>query len=737
MASPPPSPEPNPLSVGVGAPVPSATPIVEKPDIPAKLQPQGEETGRQDSLWSGAGVSSQMWPAMLGMPFYPQSFWGSQGFAGNAPFYNQWGAIGLNNFGIPIGSWSNYWMMERNATVALAEAAADAPVKAAEIAYECRDGVDPDLVKEVRDAFLPFERDYLNEITLSRGWGCRQAELVWSVKKGKRVLSRIKWLAPELTIALRDIHGNLVGLQNQGAEIDDPRRYLWLAYDGRGTNPYGRSRRENCKKPWLRNEMLWDLAEYAMNIQVRPFGKVEYPYGLKDANGASMNDQMKAAANNIAQSMSQGQFSLVPNPFAAWTEDMLQHGVDPSKVMPFKIDWYSAKTDSGEGFQRMFNVTDRGIVMGILMPPRSLLEGPGTQADAKTHTDTGVLVNEVFLEQAIRVFNEGPINTYLVQNYGEDMRGAVYWKPSPLMDEQVQFNNDLVKDVLGSELGPFVRSRVMQLSSIFEKAGVKVSKFDQDKLVADAEAASAAKRAIAIELMKNADDGNTPPNDNASGNKLEMSLAIQATTPMTEKDKKRRKAFLLLLLGYFVWQQSELVADTGMKATDAKFNERLSRILQDGMRDGIVLEKGPIARFYERVQQTADRVAKGINETTEKNVVTRVEKGESRADAVEEVLGDSVEKRGEVIEDDMSFVRDQILTATESEEGAPPPDGTGDNIKTSLMWLTAEDERVCSLCGPLNGIVVDAGAEFAPGVRLPVVDTHSRCRCKLVPIPKV
>lgn len=56
-------------------------------------------------------------------------------------------------------------------------------------------------------------------------------------------------------------------------------------------------------------------------------------------------------------------------------------------------------------------------------------------------------------------------------------------------------------------------------------------------------------------------------------------------------------------------------------------------------------------------------------------------------------------------------------------------------IITQRQWQTAADERVCPICGPLQGVVVGMDEPF-PG-DLPGPPAHPRCRCWLTPVVTV
>ena len=48
-------------------------------------------------------------------------------------------------------------------------------------------------------------------------------------------------------------------------------------------------------------------------------------------------------------------------------------------------------------------------------------------------------------------------------------------------------------------------------------------------------------------------------------------------------------------------------------------------------------------------------------------------------------------------------------------------------------WVTANDELVCPLCGPLDGEVVPINGDFSDGTHAP--PRHPRCRCGVSPVP--
>lgn len=56
---------------------------------------------------------------------------------------------------------------------------------------------------------------------------------------------------------------------------------------------------------------------------------------------------------------------------------------------------------------------------------------------------------------------------------------------------------------------------------------------------------------------------------------------------------------------------------------------------------------------------------------------------------------------------------------------------TAGALSDNVMWSTQEDERVCPICAPLDGMVWPLDD---PGLMSPVRDSHINCRCRLLSI---
>lgn len=218
-----------------------------------------------------------------------------------------------------------------------------------------------------------------------------------------------------------------------------------------------------------------------------------------------------------------------------------------------------------------------------------------------------------------------------------------------------------------------------------------------------------------------------------------LDALVDSRARLTPEERKRRKQFLLLLLAFFGWQAHELASGTG-RADEARFNARLTDVLSRGMRDalrsaGDVSE--PVATQGDaEIARIAADVAEKINGTTAKAITDATAGGEtSIVEAVDAALLRAIETRAETIEGDMYHLGKQVRNKVQAIL-------TGKQV----VWRTKEDDRVCDDqklpdgtikygCSPLNGVVMKAGEEFAPGIRWPVTDTHANCRCELEEVP--
>ena len=488
-----------------------------------------------------------------------------------------------------------------------------------------------------------------------------------------------------------------------------------------------------------------------MNITVRPVGWVSYPYGVKDASGKDTSAQAKENAQAIGNGLADGKFVTVPNPYAQFAEQLIKAGVDPDKLMPYKIGFYDTKSDHGEGFARLFGLTDRAIVMGHQLPPRAVLESQhGSKADSDQARDVSITVSEQFLNLICRTINTTVIDTLLVQNFGEEAKGCVWWQPSPLIDKRAKLNNELIKTIFSGGANTNLALRVINLANLMEKAGVITTDgFNQEELLewAQEQEQKAHEIQLAGKQQQKADD---KEGDDSEEKEEKEPIKASLSAPRTEEERRNRDAILIALLSFYDEQKTDFLKAIREKMPIAdlrsRHDDRLAAALAftmigsagRGINEAVTeytLDTAGIAGAGKSagdvIRSESSRFAKMINDTTYERVnkvIDAVKPEAENATAITEQAintlfdGTRMDRLPRIAED-MDFAASQVGRWSIFEE-----------LNISYRWYTAEDEHVCEICSPLDNKVVKDGEEFAPGIRFPVLHTHPGCRCRIVAI---
>jgi len=170
---------------------------------------------------------------------------------------------------------------------------------------------------------------------------------------------------------------------------------------------------------------------------------------------------------------------------------------------------------------------------------------------------------------------------------------------------------------------------------------------------------------------------------------------------------------------------------------DAKIKDAVARMLLEGVDLGVsvsVQQLGPIG-FDWTLTNIAARdwaaehtgtLIRGINETTLRGVrqatARWIENGEplqKLIDDIEPFFGKGRSERIAVTEITNAFATANKIAYQES------------GVCQGWEWRVSEDERVCSICGPLAGKRRKFGEPFVAGIMQPAA--HVRCRCWVVP----
>jgi len=135
-------------------------------------------------------------------------------------------------------------------------------------------------------------------------------------------------------------------------------------------------------------------------------------------------------------------------------------------------------------------------------------------------------------------------------------------------------------------------------------------------------------------------------------------------------------------------------------------------------------------RNTEFIRRNVNNLIPTINQTTAKELSKKLEEAREGFLTIEETfdfLNEYMEMRAEQ--------RAEIITQNESSlvANATQNDVYQKSGVVELRWVTSRDERVCPICRPLDGKVVNINAGFG-NVRYP--PAHINCRCFVEPVER-
>ena len=436
----------------------------------AKAPPSGESTGRQQKS--------------------PLSGWGSG--TSQMPTF----------FQVSPGTYDTYRKISRDPTIALVMSIVKAPILANFYNYEKHDEeTDDEWIDFARDVIDPLRHDAVRDCLHALEMGPAFFEKIWELtswrapKKKKDgalkkssdtpaantdpgsglgddggkptwVIKRLKPLLPDCTELLEGEKG-VTGLRNKvpGREIVDLPIEKCLIYinDPQPGFPYGISRHENVRQRWGEKEQLGQrLAQYMRKVS-GIIVQLHMPEGTsKNASGADYPNQW--IGQQILDAVAAGYSVMMTNMCSL---------ADPTRdpqlaaALAGKSSWQLSTistegTDYAPGMVKVQEYYDQLLFMGWLRPARTGLESQhGSRADAKAHTDTGILDSEqIDLDIAIAIQTQ-VLDEMLVKKYGERARGKVKIVPAPINDLAQQMLTDFFKSALANAaLGPVVAAQL-------------------------------------------------------------------------------------------------------------------------------------------------------------------------------------------------------------------------------------------------------------------------------------
>lgn len=360
-------------------------------------------------------------------------------------------------------SYSTYRIMRGHPTLALARAITFAPIIASQwTAEKTRDDVPDAHVNLILDTFKSKRRRIFAEALRGVDFGNYKFENVWEYKRGFWLIDYLKPLAVDRNAILVDKKsGKFAGVRPYGARPtgeDDlgPLKSWVYAHDGEAGDLSGRSRFENVRETawadWLdtafRLGKLRNKLAGVIPIIYHPPGSFEEP----ENSGNYITYQQ--AARTAAEALMRGDYVTVER--LGFNAQDLKNNPDLLKTGLVLIDFYEGGdyAPAQDGMIKNLEYDDRQLMRGYLKPERVALEARGgTRADAETHSDTGVLIDELLADDIDGQLNAGPVDDVLAVNFGEDARGGVILKTSPLVNRKAIVNERIIQSLIKAGLG--------------------------------------------------------------------------------------------------------------------------------------------------------------------------------------------------------------------------------------------------------------------------------------------
>ena len=333
-----------------------------------------------------------------------------------------------------------------------------APLLMAEWEYEA-DPNAPEGAKELVQSIMDEMRLRLLRTSLLGmcDYGWQPYEIIADARRDGTNGLRLKPLLQDLTVILVDAaDGSFFGLRQIpmfGMRIGwiymlhRDRECFVVSQDVEGTNWYG--------YPTLRAlERTFDESEF-VNRAARKYGAkvagthwvIYYPLGSSKYAGVT-TDNGEIAKKLLSMAEAVGGI-IVPRSVVQAT-DALNAQAAEKEATQWKIELLSDAGKGMTGFEERLKYLDVLKVRGFGFPERSVLEGQfGTKAEAGVHADQAVSSLEVKHALLVQQYNDKLVDGCILPwNYGEDSRGCVRIKPSPLQDDKIAFFQELYAQLL-------------------------------------------------------------------------------------------------------------------------------------------------------------------------------------------------------------------------------------------------------------------------------------------------
>jgi hypothetical protein len=375
--------------------------------------------------------------------------------------------------GVDPGTFETYRKMRGNPTIALARAVANAPIQTSEYRLEAEEGI-PDAIMGWMDEQVKYLwGGFLSDAIRARDYGFQAWEKVYDIYEGKLWINKLKALLPDNTQPVLDKDtGAFLGLKQTGV-ILPPEKCLWYAYDAEAGDYYGRSQHENIRATAWRS---WErLAEKELQYICKIAGIlpiIHYPIGQsKNARGQLVSNH--TIAETVLSSLGSGHGVAVPQELADWVTDLARSGIDPDKIMAWRISFLEETSSHGDSFVNEMRHKESLMMRGWLVPERAATEGQsGTKAEAETHGQVAMVTANLVLMDMMRCFNWYVVNPLLVMNFGPQYEGTIWLERAGTDPVMVAFYRDMLSKVLGDPNNVDLFQTWLDVKGMMQAAGL-------------------------------------------------------------------------------------------------------------------------------------------------------------------------------------------------------------------------------------------------------------------------
>ncbi len=340
--------------------------------------------------------------------------------------------------------------MRKHPTLSLARRLVRAAVIATPWSVEASDEAPPDAADFIDEQLQPWRTTILRTATAAMvDYGWQPFEVVYDYRDPDIVVSKVKPLLQSLTtIRVVPETGAFSGLEQTSDSalpiVLNQLESLLVSFEVEGTNWYGRPRIEDSELPYD----AWNNAAAANDRYDRKMAGVHwvihYPVGSSNYNGVEKDNY--DVAEDILRRLESSGAVIVPATIANFVDS-----VTKDSPLAWKIELLSVGLSPQYSFTDRLKYLDAGMVRGLGLPERSVLEGQfGTKAEAAAHADFAITDLEQTHESICEQVNEQVVNSLMRIKYGPEAERTVFVCPAPISEARRTVLRELYKEFLKS-----------------------------------------------------------------------------------------------------------------------------------------------------------------------------------------------------------------------------------------------------------------------------------------------